>query len=250
MERPVHSNKLRAHPTRIRAWIAACITLLAGSPIMPAQAYIHGDELGWEQLGPESFASVNSHADTWVWHGKELHCSGIPLSVLRTNEEYRNFELVVEWMHLRRGGNSGLFVWTTPASVERLAANRLPGLPDGIEIQMLDNGFRDLYLARSEGRAADWFTTHGDVFAVRTKFEPFPPTSPNGKRSFPREQRSLDAMSWNHYYIRAINGEIRLWVNGREVSGGKGAEPAKGYICLESEGSPIRFRNIRLRRLP
>ena len=30
---------------------------------------------------------------------------------------------------------------------------------------------------------------------------------------------------WNHYYVRAINGEIRLWVNGEEVSGGTGCEP-------------------------
>lgn len=50
--------------------------------------------------------------------------------------------------------------------------------------------------------------------------------------------------------IRAINGEVRLWVNGEEVSGGDNCEPAEGYLCLESEGSPIRFRRMRLRELP
>jgi len=55
---------------------------------------------------------------------------------------------------------------------------------------------------------------------------------------------------WNHYYIRAINGELRLWVNGREVSGGRGCEPRRGYVCLESEGSPVEFRDIRIRELP
>ena len=47
-----------------------------------------------------------------------------------------------------------------------------------------------------------------------------------------------------------INGEVRLWVNGEEVSGGKGAQPASGFICLESEGSPIDFKNLRVRELP
>jgi hypothetical protein len=43
---------------------------------------------------------------------------------------------------------------------------------------------------------------------------------------------------------------VRLWVNGEEVSGGKDAKPANGYLCLESEGSPIEFKNLRIRLLP
>jgi hypothetical protein len=74
--------------------------------------------------------------------------------------------------------------------------------------------------------------------------------SPNGSRSFPRKQLAKGHGEWNHYYIRAINGEIRLWVNGEEVSGGNGCDPAEGYLCLESEGSPIHFRKLRLRELP
>ena len=57
-----------------------------------------------------------------------------------------------------------------------------PGsLPQGgIEVQMLDHGYRQQYEART-GRAGDWFTTHGDVFAVgESRLEPFPPISPDG----------------------------------------------------------------------
>jgi len=39
-------------------------------------------------------------------------------------------------------------------------------------------------------------------------------------------------------------------VNGEEVSGGTGCEPDRGYLCLESEGSPILFRKLRIRELP
>ncbi len=73
---------------------------------------------------------------------------------------------------------------------------------------------------------------------------PFEPRSPNGSRSFPRENRALASPAWNHYYVRAINGEVRLWVNGREVSGGSNCDPSEGYLCLEAEGAPIEWQFI------
>lgn len=79
---------------------------------------------------------------------------------------------------------------------------------------------------------------------------PIGKTSPNGSRSFPRKELSKDHGHWNHYYIRAMNGEVRLWVNGHEVSGGTDCDPATGYLCLESEGSPIHFKNLHIRELP
>jgi hypothetical protein len=39
-------------------------------------------------------------------------------------------------------------------------------------------------------------------------------------------------------------------VNGEEVSGGTGAKPDEGYLCLEAEGAPVEFRLIRIRLLP
>ena len=98
---------------------------------------------------------------------------------------------------------------------------------------MLDHGFAEQY-EKKTGKKGDFFTTHGDVFPVGTsKMTPFPPTSPNGSRSFPSKQLSKGVGEWNHYYVRAINGEVRLWVNGEEVSGGTDCEPRTGYLCLE-----------------
>jgi hypothetical protein len=79
---------------------------------------------------------------------------------------------------------------------------------------------------------------------------PFPPIAPDGKRAFPRKQLSKGVGEWNHNYVRAINGEVRLWVNGEEVSGGKDCSPATGFLCLESEGAPVEFRALKLRELP
>ncbi len=213
---------------------------------LPA-AMIDGSGPDWKVLGENDFVNANCNEDTWSWADGLLSCTGNPVGVLRTSDQYTNFELVLEWRHLKEAGNSGVFVWTPESSLTNLK----PGsLPEGIECQVLDHGYTRQY-EQSSGNPADWFTTNGDVFPVgSSKLKPFPPLSPNGVRSFPLANHTRGAGEWNHYYIRAINGEIRLWVNGHEVSGGNGAEPATGFIALESEGSPIEFRNIRLRVLP
>ncbi len=231
-----------------------CIAALMNAPPQAQQsdstakrAFVDGTGPGWKTLVETDFAGVNGNADTWTWKGDILVSSGVPIGVLRTRQKYTNFELVIEWRHLKPAGNSGVFAWVPDQAVAQLKPGVLPEY--GIEVQMLDHGFRDQY-EKSSGRKGDWFTTHGDIFAVgKSKLTPFAPTSPNGSRSFPRKELSRGVGEWNHYYVRGINGELRLWVNGEEVSGGTGAEPRTGYLCLEAEGSPIEFRNIRVREV-
>ncbi|MEO8077417.1 MAG: DUF1080 domain-containing protein [Acidobacteriota bacterium] len=220
----------------------------AQTPSTPVRAFIDPSGPGWRPLGEGDFAGVNGNADTWAFKNGLIVSTGLPIGVMRTRQKYINFELVVEWRHLKAAGNSGVFVWVPEAALDTLKPGELPGY--GIEVQMLDHGYRDQYEKQS-GKKGDWFTTNGDIFAVgKTKLTPFPPLSPNGSRSFPRKNLSRGVGEWNHYYVRAINGEIRLWVNGEEVSGGTGADPRTGYLCLEAEGSPVEFRNIRIRELP
>ncbi len=210
------------------------------------RASVDGTEPGFRRLGREDFVNVNCKDDTWQWKEDMVHCTGDPVGVIRSVKPYTNLELVCEWRHLRHAGNSGIFLWSPIESLDRLEG---PGLPEGIEVQVLDLGYKTNY--EKGGRKADWFTCHGDVFPVGgSTMKPFPPVSPNGRRSFPTEDRSRGVGEWNHYYIRAINGVVRLWVNGREVSGGSDCTPRAGYLCLESEGSPIEFRKLRIRELP
>ena len=214
----------------------------------PPKACIDGTELGFRPLGEADFANVNGEPDTWTWTNGVARCTGQPVGVIRSQNEYTNFELVAQWRHLTSGGNSGIFVWTDPAALKDLLPGKLP--PGGIEVQVLDLGFTEKF-EKETGNKADWFTTHGDVFPVGTaKMKPFPPLSPDGSRSFPRKQLTRGHGQGNHYYIRAVNGEIRLWVNGEEVSGGADCQPRTGYLCLESEGAPVEFKNLRLRELP
>jgi len=216
--------------------------------IKVSNADIQGEGNGWSILKEGDFQNVNCAEDTWVWKEGVIFCKGTPVGVTRTKKKYTNFELVADWRHMKHAGNSGVFLWAGDEGLEGLKPNQLPKA--GIEVQILDHGYAENYEKQNK-KKSDWFTTHGDVFPVgKSKMTPFEPKSPNGSRSFPSKNVSKGVNEWNHYYIRAINGEVRLWVNGEMVSGGKDCDPKTGYICLESEGSPIEFKNIKIRELP
>jgi hypothetical protein len=245
-------------PLRIGAVVCGILCLLAAPEIRGDEAseeksslpkaFINGEGPGWKELTLDDFVNVNCAEDTWSVKDGMIHSTGAPIGVIRTKDKYTNLELVVEWQHLKPAGNSGVFLWATDEGLEGLKPNQLPSV--GIEVQILDHGYAERY-EKSQGKKPDWFTTNGDVFPVgKSKMKPFPPISPDGSRSFPSKDLSKGSGEWNHYYVRAINGEVRLWVNGEEVSGGTECQPASGYLCLESEGSPILFRNLRVRELP
>ena len=207
-----------------------------------------GKDDGWQRLVEGDFENVNGEADTWSWKDGVLACTGRPVGVTRYHKPLVNFELSLQWRHLSSGGNSGVFLWAPSESLLDLAPGKLP--PGGIEVQILDHGYAQRY-EKKTGRKATWFTTDGDVFAVGTStMNPFPPRSPNGTRSFPNARHSRGSPQWNHYYVRAVNKEVRLWVNGHEVSGGGNCSPSTGYLCLESEGAPVEFKKIYVRELP
>jgi hypothetical protein len=242
---------------RVRSILSLCITVLqpvfslAAEPSQQGdlpKAFIDGTASGWENLGGPDLVPVNGEKTTWHWKDEILHCSGKPTGVMRTRLRYTNFEIVFQWKHLESGGNSGLFVWVPESAVAGLKPGHLP--PCGIEVQILDHGYVQKY-ENSTGKKAINFTTNGDLFPYGSaRMTPHPPVSPNGLRSFPRKKLSRGFGEWNHYYVRGIDGEIRLWVNGEEVSSCERCEPRSGYLCLESEGSPIEFKDLRIRRLP
>ena len=110
-------------------------------PATAPRAFIDGTGPGWRALGPGDFANVNGYPDTWTWEGNLLRSTGVPIGVLRTRDTFTNFELVIEWRHLKAAGNSGVFAWVPMTALEGLPPNQLPRW--GIEVQMLDHGYRE-----------------------------------------------------------------------------------------------------------
>src|SRR5438132_901123 len=68
------------------------------------KAFIDGTGIGWRKLGESDFVNVNCAKDTWSWKHDVVHCTGKPTGVMRTQNQYTNFELVAQWQHLQSGG--------------------------------------------------------------------------------------------------------------------------------------------------
>ena len=89
---------------------------------------------------------------------------------------------------------------------------------------------------------------HGELFGVGGVTTT--PDNPRGDRSKSVENRCKGKGEWNTYDVVAVDGTIKLSVNGKVVNGISHATQKKGYLCLESEGAEIHFRNIRILELP
>jgi len=217
--------------------LLGCLLLLtAGTQAADVPVYrdlFNGKDLtGW--------VNVNTAADTWKWENGMLVCSGHPTGVMRTEKQYENFLLHVEWMHTEPGGNSGMFLWSGPQ------ANPGSPFPNGVEVQMLELEWPNLN--KRNGVTPPVAYVHGELFGVgKLKTTP---DNPRGERSMSIENRCKGRGEWNTYDVVAVDGVIKLSVNGKFVNGISRATQKKGYICMESEGAKIYFRNVRIMELP
>ena len=57
-----------------------------------------------------NWINVNTDKSTWSVKNKMIICSGKPIGVMRTDRQYENFILEIEWRHMEAGGNSGVFM--------------------------------------------------------------------------------------------------------------------------------------------
>lgn len=193
-----------------------------------------------EKEMPLLWKNVNTAPDTWHLEKDLLVCSGHPIGVMRSEKQYENFILHIEWMHMEPGGNSGTFVWSNATPPEG------GNLPNGVEVQMLELEW--VRLNTKDGVVPPIAYVHGELFGVGG-VETIPDT-PRGTRSKSIENRCKGKGEWNIYDVVCVDGVVKLSVNGKFVNGIAKATQKKGYICLESEGAEIHFRNIRIIELP
>ncbi len=219
----------------VLALVAAAAVLVAPSQ----ESLVFKDLFNGKDLA--GWVNVNTDPDTWSVRDGILVCKGKPIGVMRSEKQYENFILHIEWMHMEAGGNSGVFVWSDAKPGER---NRLP---NGVEVQMLELDFVKLR-TRPGAEPPPLAYVHGELFGVGGVVTT--PDNPRGPRSMSIENRCLPRGQWNTYDVVAVDGTIKLSVNGKFVNGIAKSTQKKGYLCLESEGAEIHFRNIRILELP
>ncbi len=185
---------------------------------------------GWIPFSPQSSQGKDAQStDASVWSVRDgvIHCEGKPKGYLRTNKDYANYQLHFEWRWDGNPTNSGVLLHKTG-----------PDLlwPTSIEAQLMHENAGDFYLINLSS-----MTVNGRQVGPVEK-----PYLRAKKQELSNENTPGE---WNHYDIVCDGDSIQLTVNGLLQNKGTGANPSSGVICLQSEGSPIQFRNIYLKPL-
>src|SRR5258705_13180114 len=60
------------------------------------------------------WVNVNCAPNTFTVRDGIIVSTGVPTGVMRTEKQYENFELQLDWKHMKERGNAGCFVWADP----------------------------------------------------------------------------------------------------------------------------------------
>ena len=156
-----------------------------------------------------------------------IYVGGVPNGYLRTKEEYSSYKLHVEWRWLEEPTNSGVLLHVTGEDLI---------WPNCIEAQLMAGKAGDFVLiGKGSGITVDdvdyVIESEENRYAVIEKMH---------------ESSEKPAGEWNTYEITVRENSIELVVNGILQNSGIKPTKASGNICLQSEGSPMEFRNIYL----
>ncbi len=160
--------------------------------------------------------------EKWYVANGELVCESGPdkgYGYLSTDKSYDNFILDVNFKQ-EADGNSGVFIRSG------IEGTRIDGWQ--VEVAPLNKHTGGIY--ESYGRG--WLI------------------KPN-----PEDEKALLPEQWNHMRIRAVNGEVTSWLNGKQMVNindekiGQG----KGFIALQIHdggGIKVRWKDIKIQELP
>jgi hypothetical protein len=163
-------------------------------------------------------------ADVWsVSDEGVLMCTGRPPGYIRTEAEYAEYALRLQWRWAAGdGGNSGVLLHTSePGAI---------GIwPKSLEVQL------------AAGNAGDFWKIGTEVAVENAA------ARGEGRRYLNLTDGSERPIGeWNQMEIVCRGDEVIVHINGELVNHGTACSAAAGAICLQSEGAEIHFRDIRL----
>lgn len=188
----------------------------------PIELFNGKDLDGWIYRSPDKTTSMEK---VWPVRDGWLHCTGKPTGYIFTKRpDFENYVLDVEWRWPGEAGNSGVFVHYSEK----------PGAaPTGLEVQL------------ASGDAGDFWAGDGVELDVDNE---------GSRKSGQRYKNLTDGSEkplgkWNAMQIICRGDELTVNINGDLVNHATHCTERKGAVALQSEGTPIEFRKVELRKL-
>ena len=189
----------------------------------PPVALFNGENLnGWTTFLADDTVDP---AKVWSVSDGVLRCEGRPNGYIRTVGTYSDYTLRLEWRWPETPSNSGVLL-------HAVGEDKL--WPQCIEAQLQHLSAGDFVTIQPGSTVTVSGVVHQPENAI---FKVIPKRLPTSEKL---------AGKWNRYTIVCKGDAIDLYVNGVHQHSATQASPAAGAICLQSEGSPIEFRNIYL----
>ena len=184
------------------------------------------DEDFWSFYSPDPECRMQ---DVWSEEDGVLVCSGSPLGYLYSKADFSDFVLKLQWRWPagQEPGKGGVLIRMT-------GAHKV--WPKSLEAQINAGDAGDFW-------GLDGYELTGPIGRTRAiDHEKF------GQLTNVKKTQALEKHpgQWNTYEIRADGGTVTLIINGVVVNQATGCSPARGKICLTSEGNEIHFRNIEI----
>jgi hypothetical protein len=172
---------------------------------------------GWKLYTREAGHDVTK---TWSIENGVICCEGKPAGYMRTEKDYADYLFHVEWRWPEKGGNNGVLVHMSEPDVV---------WPKSLECQL------------HSGNAGDFWVIGGLETAEHAKGD----ARVKGRRTIKLKDSSEKPLGqWNSYDIICKDDWVVVLVNGVLQNVGTKCSEKSGKICLQSEGTPIEYRNV------
>ena len=149
-----------------------------------------------------------------------IQIKGEPFGYMRSKDSFSDYKLHVEWRWPVEATNSGVFVHAQ--------------LPDSIWLRCVECQLQ-------AGNAGDFVCMNGADMDERTD-----KTKRSVKKDGPSAEKAVG--EWNTMEVFCKGNTIKVFVNGILKNSATGVNLTQGYICLQSEGKIVEFRNVWLQK--
>jgi hypothetical protein len=200
--------------------ITAVLLFLPTTWAEELQLFNGKDLSGWNAVLEDRATPME---EVWSVADNVLICRGLPVGYLVTERtDFDDFTLSLEWRWPKEGGNSGVLVFSsTPGTL---------GIwPKSLEVQLGSGDAGDFWVIGSTITIPDAATRRQDRRHLNLTDDSEKPLG-----------------QWNTMTIQSHGGDITVTVNGQLVNRASDCSERRGAIALQSEGTEIHFRNIRL----